>query len=174
MDNKTIEEVFTGVKLDVRHLCIFGFLVDFHVLKDKRNKLEATRRKCTFIGYCENYKAFRIYIVCQRKVEISKDVTYDEDVSLWKARDLPPPPSPKKNDDINILDGPSVPESKMDIVDDPMEPMDPLDPPPCDPPARKRPLFFVTHYRMMRDKFPFEDHLENEIIHADTRDVLQP
>ena len=55
---------------------------------------------------------------------------FDEDVSLGKAKDLSPPPQPeKKNDDMDILDGPSVPESERDIVDDPMEPMDPLDPP---------------------------------------------
>lgn len=42
---------------------------------------------------------------------------------------------------MDILDGPSMHESKRDIVDDPMEPMDPLDPPPCDPPTIKRPLW---------------------------------
>ena len=39
LDNKTPEEVFTGVKLVVGHLCIFGCPIYFHVLKDKRNKL---------------------------------------------------------------------------------------------------------------------------------------
>lgn len=99
-------------------------------------------RKCTFVGYCENFKSFRIYIPSRRKVEISRDVMFDEDVSLEKARDLPPPPSlEKKNDDMDILDGPSMPESETGINDDPMDPMDPLDPPPCDPPARKSPLW---------------------------------
>lgn len=32
-----------------------------------------------------------------------------------------------------------MPDSDIDIVDDPIELMDPLDPPPCDPPAKKRP-----------------------------------
>ena len=40
---------------------------------------------------------------------------------------------------MDILDGPSLPESNID--DDPTEPMDPLDPPPTDPPTRKRPLW---------------------------------
>lgn len=108
------------------------------MLKDKRNKLEATGRKCTFVGYCENSKAYRIYILGQRKVEISRDVTFDEDTTLGKARDLPPPPPPKE-DDWDILDGPSMLES--DIDDDPREPMDPLHPPLSDPPTRKRPLW---------------------------------
>lgn len=66
------------------------------MLIDKRNKLEATGRKGTFAGYCEDSKAFRIYNPGQRKVEISKDVTFDEDVALGKARDFPLPPPPEK------------------------------------------------------------------------------
>jgi len=66
------------------------------MLKDKRTKLEATKRKGTFVGYSENSTAFRIYIPSQRKVEFSMDVTFDEDVALGKARDLPLPPPPEK------------------------------------------------------------------------------
>ena len=84
LDNKTPEEVFTRVNPDVGHLCIFGCPVYFHVPKDKRNKLEATGRKGTFVRYCENSKAFRIYIPSQRKVEISRDVIFNENSSLEK------------------------------------------------------------------------------------------
>ena len=91
-----------------------------------------------FMGYYENSKAYRIYIPGQRKVEISMDITFDENVALSKARELPPPPK-EDDDDKDILDGPSMLES--DDIDTPMEPMDPLDPPPNDPPTRKRPLW---------------------------------
>lgn len=94
-----------------------------------------------FVGYCENSKASRIYIPSQRKVEISRDVTFSEGFSLGKSRYLPLPPPPRKNDDMDILDGPFVLESETNIVDHPMEPMDPLEPPSCDPPTRKRPLW---------------------------------
>lgn len=57
---KTPIEVFIGVKPDVGHLRIFRCLVYFPVPKDKRNKLGASRKKGTFVGYCENSKAFRI------------------------------------------------------------------------------------------------------------------
>jgi len=76
--------VFTSIKPNVSHLDIFGCLVYFHASKDKRNKLEATGRKGMFVGYCENSKAFRIYIPGQRKVEISRDVTFDEDVAGYR------------------------------------------------------------------------------------------
>ena len=106
------------------------------------------RRKGIFIRYCENYKAFKIYISCQRKVEIRKDVMFDEDATLWKARYLPRPPPPEKsNDDMDILDGPYMLEYETNIVDDPMELMDPLYPPPSDPPTRKRPLWLCDTLR---------------------------
>lgn len=132
--------MFIGVNLYVSHLRIFGCPPCFHVPKDKKNELEATRTKSTFVGYCENSKEFRIYIPSQIYVEIRRDVTFNEDISLGKAWDLPPPPPLEKNYDMDILDGPFMLESEIDIIDDPVEPMDPLDPPPCDPPTRKSPL----------------------------------
>jgi hypothetical protein len=38
------------------------------------------------MGYCEVCKAFRIYIPGHRHIEISRDVTFDEDAALKKSR----------------------------------------------------------------------------------------
>jgi hypothetical protein len=38
------------------------------------------------VGYCEVSKAFRIYIPGHRHIEISRDVTFDEEVALKKSR----------------------------------------------------------------------------------------
>jgi hypothetical protein len=38
------------------------------------------------VGYCEVSKAFRIYIPGHCIIEISRDVTFDEDVALNKLR----------------------------------------------------------------------------------------
>lgn len=127
MDDKIPEEVFIGVKHDVGHLRIFGFLVYFHSLKDKRNKLEALGKKATFVGYCENSKTFRIYVPDQRNIEFSRDGKFDEDATLGKPRNNPPPPP--SNVDVDLLECPSILEPENDVVDDPLEPMDPLDPP---------------------------------------------
>ena len=81
---KTLEEMFTGKKLEVSHLKIFGFPVFIHILKEKRNKLEPSRNKGIFVGYCEVSKAFRIYIPGHRHIEINRDVTFDEEASLKK------------------------------------------------------------------------------------------
>ena len=64
--NKTPEEAFTGVNLDVSHLRIFGFSVYIHIPKEKISKLEPSGKKKTFVGYNETSKAYRIYIPIKR------------------------------------------------------------------------------------------------------------
>ena len=89
LDSKTPEEVFSGKKLDVSHLRVFGCPVYFHVLKEKRSKLDASGKKGMFVGYNETSKEYIIYVPGQRKVEIFHDVTFDEDVPLKKVRNIP-------------------------------------------------------------------------------------
>ena len=81
----TPEEAFTGVKPKVGHLRIFGCLVYIHVPKDKRTKLEPSGKKGTFVGYIESSKACKIYIPGSRHIEVSKDVSFKEEVSLKKS-----------------------------------------------------------------------------------------
>jgi hypothetical protein len=83
---KTPEEMFTGNKPKVSHLKIFGCPVFIHILKEKRNKLEPSGKKGIFVGYCEVSKAFKIYIPGHHHIEISRDVTFDEDATLKKSR----------------------------------------------------------------------------------------
>jgi hypothetical protein len=83
---KTPEEMFTGKKPEVSHLKIFGCPVFIHIPKEKRNKLEPSGKKGIFVGYCEVSKAFRIYIPGHRHIEISRDVTFDEEATLKKSR----------------------------------------------------------------------------------------
>jgi transposase InsO family protein len=83
---KTSEEMFTGKKPEVSHLKIFGRPVFIHIPKEKRNKLDPSRKKGIFVGYCEVSKAFRIYIPGQHHIEISRDVTFDEDATLKKSK----------------------------------------------------------------------------------------
>jgi hypothetical protein len=60
--------------------------VFIHIPKEKRNKQEPSRKKGIFVGYYEVSKAFRIYILGHRHIEISKDVTFDEEAALKKSR----------------------------------------------------------------------------------------
>jgi hypothetical protein len=83
---KTPEEMFTGKKLEVSHLKIFGCPVFIHIPKEKRNKLDPSGKKGIFVGYCKVSKAFRIYIPGQHHIENSRDVTFDEDATLKKSK----------------------------------------------------------------------------------------
>ena len=77
---------FTGEKPDVGHLRIFGCTVYVHVPKEKRTKMDPSRKKGIFIGYGETSKAYHIYVPGQRQIEVSRDVTFDEDASFLRSR----------------------------------------------------------------------------------------
>ena len=58
LEDKTPEEAFTNEKLEVGHLRILGFLLYIHVPKEKRMKMEPSRKKVTFVGYIETLKDY--------------------------------------------------------------------------------------------------------------------
>jgi hypothetical protein len=78
--------MFSGKKPEVIHLKIFGCPVFVHIMKERRTKLDPSRNKVIFFGYCEVSKAFRIYILGYHHIEINRDVTFDEDATLKKSR----------------------------------------------------------------------------------------
>jgi hypothetical protein len=87
LENKTPKEVFTGKKPEVSDLRIFGCPMYMHVPKEKRTKLDPLGRKGIFVGYSETLKAYRIYVPGQREIEISRDVTFDEDEAFRRSRE---------------------------------------------------------------------------------------
>jgi uncharacterized membrane protein YvbJ len=82
LKNMTPEEAFTRVKPEVGHFKIFGCPVYFYIPKEKRTKLDLSGRKGTFVGYSESSKAYRIYIPGQRQIEVSGDVTFEEEIAF--------------------------------------------------------------------------------------------
>jgi hypothetical protein len=48
--------------------------------------LDLLGKKGIFVGYCEVSKALRIYIPVYHHIDISRDVTFDEDATLKKSR----------------------------------------------------------------------------------------
>ena len=86
------------------------------------------------MGYSENTKGYRIYVVGQREVEISHDVTFDEDMALIKVDNLP---ILRKTGEVDT----SKPEEKKDeMMPEVEEPMDPINPPSQEPSSsNKRP-----------------------------------
>jgi hypothetical protein len=89
LEEKSSEEVFTGIKPSIDHLRIFGSPVYIHIPKEKRTKLEPFGKKGTFVGYNETSKAYRIYVPGQKFIEVGKDVTFHEETTFPRSRELP-------------------------------------------------------------------------------------
>ena len=89
LENKIPEEVFSGKKPKVSHLRIFGCLVYIHIPKETRTKLDPSGRKGIFVGYINTSKAYRIYFPGFNKINISRDVTFDEDSTFFISRRIP-------------------------------------------------------------------------------------
>ena len=60
-----------------------------HIPKEKRTKLDPSGKKGIFVGYFESSKAYRIYFPGFKKIDISRDVTFDEDSAYIKSRKKP-------------------------------------------------------------------------------------
>ena len=60
-----------------------------HIPKEKRTKLDPSGRKGIFVGYSESSKDYRIYFPGFKRIDISRDVTFDEDLTYNKSRKRP-------------------------------------------------------------------------------------
>ena len=78
--------MFTGENPEVNHLKIFGFLAYRHIPKEKRSKLDPSRKNKLFVGYSEKSKYYRMYIPGYHQIELSRDVNFDEDRAFRKSR----------------------------------------------------------------------------------------
>jgi hypothetical protein len=87
LKDMTPEEAFSGKKSNVENLRIFGCHVYSHIPKDNRNKLEPSVKKGIFVGYSDSSKAYRIYIPKQHKIEVSRDITFNENMAFKKSID---------------------------------------------------------------------------------------
>ena len=59
-----------------------------HIPKEKRTKLDPSRKKGIFVGYSEKLKAYKIYFPGYKMIEIRRDVAFDEDSTHNKSRKL--------------------------------------------------------------------------------------
>ncbi len=75
-------EIWTGSKPDIQHLQIFRVPTYEHLPKELQKKLDPKSNKCIFIGYgqIEGVKGYWLYNIITKKVSISRNVTFDENV----------------------------------------------------------------------------------------------
>lgn len=78
LKGKTPQEAYSGKKPSVLHFRTFGCFCYAHVHDSQRTKLEAKSKKCIFLGYSEESKAYRLYDPEAKKILTSRDVVFDE------------------------------------------------------------------------------------------------
>ncbi|KAH9120173.1 hypothetical protein AeMF1_007522 [Aphanomyces euteiches] len=78
---KTPLELLFGHKPVYKNWRVWG-CVAYRLLpyQTKRNKLAAKSSKCIFLGYSETQKAYRVYDIRDRKICVTTEVTFFEDV----------------------------------------------------------------------------------------------
>jgi len=61
LEDKTLQEVWTGKKPSLSHLRVFGCDAYVHVPKEKRTKLDSKFEKFIFIGYKDGLKGYKLW-----------------------------------------------------------------------------------------------------------------
>ncbi|XP_057836067.1 uncharacterized protein LOC131046356 [Cryptomeria japonica] len=116
----TPEEAYTSVKPEVSHFYI-------HMPKDRRSKLEPSSKKGVFVGYSESSKAYRIYILGQKQIEIRRDVSFEEDVALKRSKGSYMEIDNEEQETPQDMDIDHSPEVQRDYTE-PKEAIDPVEP----------------------------------------------
>ncbi len=62
---------------------MFGCIAYMHVLEEKRSKLDLKAEKCIFIGYSSKQKRYRCFNPSTQKLQVSRDVVFNEMVSWY-------------------------------------------------------------------------------------------
>lgn len=75
---KTPEQLYTKKIPDVSHLKTFGCICFVHVPQENMQKLSSKTTMGVFMGYDDASKVYRIYMPSERKIQLSRDVVFDE------------------------------------------------------------------------------------------------
>ncbi|CAB0002598.1 unnamed protein product, partial [Nesidiocoris tenuis] len=110
----TPEEKWSGHRVDLSHLKIFGCPAFCHIPKANRKKLDFKSKEYVFVGYSEEIKGYRLFDPSSQNIKIARDITFDENFSTVPKIDLPssnPPSSFPENTEVNEEDPSEVHET---------------------------------------------------------------
>ena len=84
---KLPEEVWSGKKVNLSYLKVFGCVSYVHIDSTARTKLDAKSKKCFFVGYGDSELGYRFWDDQNWKIINSKDVIFNEGF-LYKDRGI--------------------------------------------------------------------------------------
>ena len=82
LEMKTLEEAYSGKRLDVGHFRIFGSSVYFHVTKYAWKKLEPIIELGIFVGYTDTPHNYRVYMPTSWMKLARRDIRFDEEKAM--------------------------------------------------------------------------------------------
>jgi hypothetical protein len=88
LKNITPEEAWTKIKPDVSDFHVFGSITWDHIPDEKRKALHPKSEKCTFVGYYEDGKGYRLLQPHCNEIIIRRDVKFDENVLACKPNSI--------------------------------------------------------------------------------------
>ncbi len=77
------EEAWSGKKVSLSHLRVFGAVAYLHIDEASRDKLDAKVKKCVFVGYGEAELGYRLWDISESKVVRGQNVVFNEKI-LYK------------------------------------------------------------------------------------------
>eukprot|EP00253_Pinus_taeda_P032918 PITA_32918 len=106
LKNITPEEAWSSVKPDVSHFRVFGSEAWAHIPDEKHKAFKPKSGKCTFVGYSEDVKGYRLIPFKSKSVIIRRDVKFDENKSACEPSlaDVPPLPISSTFENISSSD----------------------------------------------------------------------
>lgn len=88
LNQMTPLEIWSGHKPSVNHLRVFGCICHVWIPAAKRRKLDDKSEKGVFMGYSSVSKGYRVYVLNTKKIEVSRDVVFEEHKSWnWKTQE---------------------------------------------------------------------------------------
>ena len=110
-----------------------------HIRKEKRTKLDPFGKKGIFVGYSESSKAYIIYFPRFKKIDISRDVTLDEDSAYNKSKKRPVEDS--EEIEVPRIQDTTMNDANQDEDREIEEPQEPVDPPQEKNPHKRKPAW---------------------------------
>ena len=80
------------IKPDASHFRVFGSEAWDHIPDEKHKALEPKSEKCTFVGYSEDVKGYRLLQPKSKNVIIRRDVKFDENILACEPTSAGVPP----------------------------------------------------------------------------------
>lgn len=96
--DKTLYELWTGMKPSVAHMHVFGSVVYAQVHKDHRKKFDPKSKPYIFVGFTEGIKGYKLLHKQTRKVIHSRDVVFIKGVESGETVGAPAATQPLEDD----------------------------------------------------------------------------